>query len=75
MGGLLLDTHLDEEQFDYATTIKSSSEALLCIINDILDYSKIDAGGFLRFSPLVSMPLLLRPAKCVYSFFPATCWF
>ncbi|GAQ78313.1 Sensory transduction histidine kinase [Klebsormidium nitens] len=44
MGGLLLDTKLDEEQHDYATTIKSSSEALLCIINDILDYSKIDAG-------------------------------
>lgn len=47
MGGLLLDTKLDEEQYDYATTIKSSSEALLCIINDILDYSKIDAGAYI----------------------------
>lgn len=55
MGGLLLDTRLDEEQFDYATTIKSSSEALLCIINDILDYSKIDAGETPRFSHFVTM--------------------
>jgi signal transduction histidine kinase/DNA-binding response OmpR family regulator len=43
MAELLNDTTLDEEQKLYATTIKNSGEALLVIINDVLDYSKIEA--------------------------------
>ncbi|MFN8651639.1 MAG: response regulator [Gemmatimonadales bacterium] len=44
MAGLLLDTRLDAEQREYATAIERSADALLTIINDILDYSKIEAG-------------------------------
>jgi signal transduction histidine kinase/ActR/RegA family two-component response regulator len=40
---LLLDTNLDPEQQEYAEIVRSSSESLLLVINDILDYSKIEA--------------------------------
>ncbi|HEX7651016.1 MAG TPA: response regulator [Noviherbaspirillum sp.] len=44
MTSLLLNTGVNDEQRDYAETIRSSSEVLLSIINDILDYSKIEIG-------------------------------
>lgn len=43
MAELLNDTTLSDEQKLYANTIKNSGEALLVIINDVLDYSKIEA--------------------------------
>jgi signal transduction histidine kinase/CheY-like chemotaxis protein len=42
MSDLLLQMDLKVEQRDYLETIRSSGNALLAIINDILDYSKID---------------------------------
>ncbi|EFJ17284.1 hypothetical protein SELMODRAFT_16166, partial [Selaginella moellendorffii] len=56
---LLLETALTDEQHEYASTIRHSGEALIGIINDILDYSKIEAG---------KMELELRPVnltRCV----------
>ncbi|MGI4846324.1 MAG: response regulator [Janthinobacterium lividum] len=44
MTSLLLHTDINEEQRDYTETIRSSSEALLSIINDLLDYSKLEVG-------------------------------
>ena len=44
MTRLLLGTSLDEEQRRYADIVKSSGESLLRLLNDILDYSKMEAG-------------------------------
>lgn len=46
MTGLLLDTALDEEQRDYAAIVRQCSDDLLTIINDLLDFAKIEAGKF-----------------------------
>ncbi|MGH6933444.1 MAG: response regulator [Dongiaceae bacterium] len=44
MTGLLLETQLDDEQRRYGKTVQQCAEALLTLINDILDYSKFEAG-------------------------------
>ena len=44
MSGLLLDTPLTQEQITYARAVKSSGDALLSLIEELLDYSKIEAG-------------------------------
>ena len=44
MAELLQETELNEEQQDYIETVSNSAQALMTVLNDILDYSKIESG-------------------------------
>jgi PAS domain S-box-containing protein len=44
MAGMLLDSDLRPDQREYAETVRESADALLEIINDILDLSKLEVG-------------------------------
>ncbi len=44
MNNLLLDTVLEPRQRFYVETVRNSAESLLGVINDVLDFSKLEAG-------------------------------
>lgn len=56
MTGLLLETPISATQKNYLHTLRSSAQALLAILNDILDFGKIEAGKLRldihKFNPL-----------------------
>jgi signal transduction histidine kinase/CheY-like chemotaxis protein len=56
MADLLLDTRLTPEQATYARAVKSSSDALATLIEDVLDFSKVEAGR-LEFAPFALRPV------------------
>lgn len=56
MTGLLLETKLETEQREFAQATERSAKSLLMLINDLLDYSKIEAGSL----TLEHVPLDLR---------------
>jgi len=64
---LLRQTKLDETQTKYVRTIYKSGEALLGIINDILDYSKIEAGKMEFESVPLNLHELLNESLSVFA--------
>ncbi len=59
MAELLRGTALDEQQHYYIATLKRSGEALMNILNDVLDYSKAEAGRMeLELMPVDLLELL-----------------
>ena len=57
---LLSATKLDEQQTRYVETIKDSGDLLLTIINDVLDYSKLDAGKLKLLESNTNIPILIQ---------------
>jgi signal transduction histidine kinase/CheY-like chemotaxis protein len=49
MTNVLLQTRLSPEQREYTTIIRNSGEALLSILDDVLDYSRIEDGRMVLF--------------------------
>lgn len=56
MTQLTLDTDLTNEQLEYLTSVKASSDSLLIRLNDVLDFAAIESGKF----KLVPVDFLLR---------------
>ena len=72
MAEILADSGITDEQQLYVDTIKNSGEALLVIINDVLDYSKIEADKLeLHSEPfdlersIHEILMLLQPSACL----------
>ncbi len=60
MSELLEDTGLDPEQSSYVHALKTSGEALLALVEDILDFSKVEAGKIELVSEPVDLARLIE---------------
>jgi signal transduction histidine kinase/ligand-binding sensor domain-containing protein/CheY-like chemotaxis protein len=60
MTELALSTDLSPEQREYLSLVKVSADALLTVINDLLDYSKVEAGKLTLDSSPFNLPVLLE---------------
>ena len=65
MTGLALETQLQSDQREYLELVKSSAEALLSLVNDVLDFSKYEVGKLgldcVEFSLRALVREVLRP--------------
>ncbi len=68
MTELLMTTGLTAEQMDYAEAISDSARALLVILNDILDYSRIQAGKLvLESTPFSPREIAEQTGRLLFS--------
>jgi signal transduction histidine kinase/CheY-like chemotaxis protein len=65
---LMLETPLNDEQHDFALNIARSGEAVVAIVNDILDLSKIEAGHLDLASESFSMSELVDSIRRLFAF-------
>jgi len=68
MTSLLAETDLSEEQKDYVDTIQASGDTLLRIINDILDYSKIESGKLSFEETVFSLERVVKDSFALFNF-------
>lgn len=65
MSELALSTKLDDEPAEYVGAVRDSANALLSIVNDVLDLSRLDAGGLSVESADFRLEACLRDALTV----------
>ena len=65
--GLLADSPLDRRQRDYTDNIQLSAQALRSLIDDILDFSRIEAGALRLEQAPFSLGTILRTVAAVLS--------
>ena len=68
MTELALSTDLSGEQRDFLLTVQSSADRLLSIINEILDYSKMEAGKTILDSIAFYLPGLVKDVLRSFAF-------
>ena len=68
MSELLIDTDLDEEQRECAENIQRSANALLTVINDILDLSKVESGRLDIEEVQFSLPVVIKDVSKMMAF-------
>jgi PAS domain S-box-containing protein len=68
LNDILLQTNLNSEQKDYTTRIKNSSKALLNVVNDILDYSKVESGKLLIVNNKFSLNAMLKTVNDLFGY-------
>ena len=62
---LLLDTPLNSEQREFAETVQRSGDALLTVLNDVLDYSKMEAGRMTVEHIDMSLPAVFEAVRAI----------
>ena len=65
---LLMSTHPSDEQRRYLTAIKHAGKGLQDVINDVLDYSRIEAGKMVLVPAPFELESLLQDACALYEF-------
>ena len=66
MSELLKETPLNDDQKEFANSIRVCADTLLIVINDILDYSKLEAGKLkLYYSPLNLKETILEVVRAL----------
>lgn len=63
---LALMTELNEEQRYYLNIVKSSTRSLLTVLNDILDYSKVEAGKLALEMSVFDLPEVIQEVAALY---------
>lgn len=66
-GKILLKTPLTQEQQKYASIISTASENLLNIVNDILDFAKIETGNLVMKKKIFELLPLLEEIKLLFT--------
>lgn len=67
MSRVLADTDLDREQRDYLEVLMDSGSILLTTLNDVLDYSKLEAGAFSTTMQQFDVVAALQKTRSLYA--------